>query len=379
MPEGPGTIRLTVLDDTTKQPLAGAPVVFTDSAGSQVVMSDAAGQASATVTGATDVTVIQAYQNVRYVQSILGARPGEDLRLVHVAYDLTKGAPVMVHFTPVAGTSFRACGPCSCEVAAAGADVVAIPMESYCQAPAVEITLVANDTSGIRYATASDVAYTMSSGGSVTFSSAPTMPGPTYTATFTNIPADVDSIVLDFDEGGERGSVFDPSGSATVQVQGWRRDDARFFTTLSHGDSEYQLDVADIGSSTSYELDMATAGLPWLGQPTFDAATRQITITPTAGAPGDLVETIVDYKSTDGAVVEWLVFTDTPGVVGLPAIPTTAADLTIGADGSPVTSARMYALDSVDGYAEAHLDPYALIDRLSPNSTGHYQYSGPVY
>jgi hypothetical protein len=373
-------IQLTVFDDRTKQPLVGAPVVFTDSTGSQVVMSNAAGQASATVTGATDVTVIQAYQNVRFVQSILGARPGDDLRLVHIAYDLTQGAPITVHFTPVAGTSFRACGPCGCKDAASGADVIAIPMDGYCQAPAVEITLVAKDSTGIRYATASDVAYTAASGGTATFSSSPTTPGLTYTALFTNIPADVDRIAFEYDGSGEVGTAYDPAGSTTVQVEAWRRGDARFFTTMSRGDYEYQLDVADIASSaTSYELDVMTSALPWLGQPTFDEATRSLTITPTAGGPGDLVETIVDYRATDGALVEWLVFTDTPGIVALPEVPTTAADLTIQPGSAAAPSARMYAHDSIDGYAEAHLDPYALVDHLSPNSTGHYQFSGPVY
>ncbi len=366
----PGQIRVTVLiarSSTEPEPVprVGDDIVFSDNTQTQVVQTDANGQATATVSGTATITHVQHLNSLTVVlESVFGVMPGEDILLRQPAADYTTHAAMMVNF-PQTGANYDICNACSC--ATSMTSPVSLEMFEHCQSNPDTITLFEFQSMQPTAYVSTTASYDRVSGGTATMP-AQLVPMEQHTGTFTNIPSRLTSIVFDFVAGRKqmRSTIMSPGASATTQVPGWSGMPARFSTTFldADGDGENQVAMMDVESATSaQEIDVGAFLLPWLNAPTFDRNTRTFAAPFSAGAAPDLFVGDVGYVNQNNMSLTWTLFAAAPGTFVLPDIPASVVDTTPGPTTFPLASYAI-AAESIDGYAEARLDPHRVWRQL---------------
>ena len=122
------------------------------------------------------------------------------------------------------------------------------------------------------------------------------------------------------------------------------------------------------GNGLTYGMDVGMTLLPFIGNPTFDAASQKImvpidTVGTTTDAP-DLFYADVTYRRTVNSVTTtyaWIVFGPAPGDVTLPALPAEVGDVMPQATDTITGSfAGMLESDAVAGWDAARPDVYSV-------------------
>ena len=148
----------------------------------------------------------------------------------------------------------------------------------------------------------------------------------------------------------------------------------------SGGNSEQIITQGIPGNSTTFGLDADATLLGWLGKPTLDVATGNVTMpydqSTTTKDASDISFVVLTYQrppAMDGGTTqgfEWIYFQQTPGNFTLPQLPPELGDVNPKAGDIPgnFTNSGAMEADSVNGYADARKDPFRLIDGLASPS-----------
>jgi hypothetical protein len=122
--------------------------------------------------------------------------------------------------------------------------------------------------------------------------------------------------------------------------------------------SGYQQWMRDVipGCATSYELDLATQLLPWIGVPTLDVDHGIVRVPFDGVGGGDYLQLAVSYQRDDH-YVNWAVIAPHAGDVLLPDLPGELADLMPRTGDVPGgTAAQLVDDDAIQGYDEARIN-----------------------
>jgi hypothetical protein len=126
------------------------------------------------------------------------------------------------------------------------------------------------------------------------------------------------------------------------------------------------------GGATTYGLDVGATLLPWLPQPSFDAANATLVIpvdtTGTSNAAPDAVRVAATYRRTD-TTFNWVVFAPAAKDIKLPTLPPELADIAPTDQDTVTVTSAMFEADTVMGYAAVRNDLNAAFRLYAATST----------
>ena len=360
---------------------ANVSVVFGNGSALQEVALGADGTAEADIAPDASITlVIRGSGSVAASMiSVLGAQPGDHLRLDFTNPDTSSAGAFTVAFTPLADPtlSYEAHGPCG--FAQTTTSPALLQMRNDCVTPTMDLLVVALDATStpVGYTHLPDVAFV--AGGSATLPAAFT-PAFAFDASFTDL-GEVASFFVErvvpastfgFDASGMvtvAGSAAS-FGSASVSGAAHATIETVFTATDATLGRQQIVDVID-GAAPSYALDVDARLLGWLGSASFEVTTEHMTIpvdtSHTSADPSDLTFTVFeDRRGSTGTTFAWTVFTATPAGFTLPPLPPDLSDLLPQA-GDAVTDINVISIESdgVAGYDVARQAPVALLGLLA--------------
>jgi hypothetical protein len=373
-----GTVRVTVLDPSgSGAPAVGANVVFLDPDGTLVkrVASDTAGKAEADVLPGASVTSI-VFVNTQYrLLTVLGAKPGDDLVLGTRNGDGSTAGTFTVNYPALAGaTSYGISSPCGATFfsapAAGGPPAPAqLTLFNSCKLDTMEIVVVPQGANGPLTSIAKPgVAFL--AGGTTTISG--NYQGlRTLTASYTNINPIITG--LNMSRGIPDGfgfvdtqSMTSPGATLALSSTGPQASTGQLLTVVGTATGSSQRVRQSIsGTAATYGLDLGATLLPWIGSPTYDAASRKLVVptdtTGTSAAKPDLFRIIASYARTDANNVttsfNWTLFGPDATDIVLPVLPPELGNIAPTAtDTVTVTSAQMFDADSVTSYDQIRND-----------------------
>jgi len=145
-----GAVTVTVIS-RDGGPMKGAAVVFTDAEGTQEKIAGDDGKTSATVLPGATVTAVSASDTLRYVDSVAGVKPGDDL-VLGTAYNEPQIGTFNVDLGFLdSGDTVAVYGPCDSSIAlgpkpqlAAGGQTVQLTMHPSCKQDTMDLLFVRN-------------------------------------------------------------------------------------------------------------------------------------------------------------------------------------------------------------------------------------------
>ena len=375
-----GLVSMTVFDQAgTGAVDVGVPVVFINPDGTLVatVATDSTGKASADVMPGASVTVVQANTstNNTVLQTVLGAQPGDNLR-IGVEVPGTAVGAFTVNFTPIAGVvnSYSVIGPCFPPAPATGGTAT-LMMFANCKLDTMDIVVIATSAAGVPLGFLEQTGVAFVAGGSTTIPAAALQPMATFNATYSNLPVEVTGVGLTRlvpDGFGLAASTnMTPTGTTlALSVLGAQPATALVRNLFQGpGRARQQLFQNLAGNVTTYGVDASTTLLPWLGTVTMDVTTGIVTepvsSAGTTGDTPDLAVLQVAYNRPAAVATttfRWLVFGPDAGNFTLPTMPAEVGAVNPSA-GDVVSSASNFIIesDSVANYDAIRATPYKLL------------------
>lgn len=373
-----GTVRVTVLDPSgSGAPAVGANVVFLDPDGTLVkrAATDTSGKAEADVLPGASVTSVILVNTQYQLFTVLGAKPGDDLVLGNKAADGSVAGTFTVTYPALAGaTSYVVTSPCNATSfpapAAGGPPAPAqITLFNSCKLDTMEIVVVPQGANGSLNSIAKPGVSFMA-GGSTTITG--NYQGlRTVTASYTNINPIITN--LDMARGipdafgfVDTQSMASPGSAVALSVTGPQASSGQFLTQVGTATGSIQRVRQTIsGTAATYGLDVGATLLPWLGSPSYDAASGKLLVptdtTGTSTAKPDLFRIVASYRRTDNnnvtTVFTWTLFGPEATDIVLPTLPPELGNISPTAtDTVAVTSAQMFDADSVTSYDQIRND-----------------------
>jgi hypothetical protein len=380
-PDAPtsGIIKATVLDiGSNNAPRANVPVVFVNPDGTVAAtkMTDIDGHVQATAAINGSVTAIWPNGTKYQVMTIFEAKPGDDL-LFGIGTDINAAAgSLMVTFPPIpnatATTSYTIYYPCG-HTNGTPATPIKLDLSATCTTDTFNIYVIASDSGMLSY---TDVLNVHLADGNVTMSNTWKSFNGSFSAQYTSIPADVTAIHMDWAAGGPPG--FFAVAGYTVGADGTPMNgiaSMKVGPVPSAGDRAvvqtkittklgFQLIGQRIKSTAAnYGLDVEKNLMPWMSPPTFDVASKKLSLPLTGGAvQPDVFYGAVQYKHVVGATtydVEWLMLGPSADKLILPPIPTDAADVLPAATETAMPE-QAYELETSDYSTWDEVRPHVL-------------------
>jgi hypothetical protein len=368
-----GTVKATVLDPGgTGAPAVGATVVFLDPDGTLVkrIATDAMGKANADLLPGGSVTSIALINNSSQIQTVLAVKPGDDLVLGIRNTDFTAAGTFTVNYPTFAGAaSYQIAGPCGVVFVSAPAagtpppTTATLSMDNSCKQNTMEIVVTPNDSTGTPIVGLSKSGVAFTNGGSTTLTGA-YQSLRSFTASYTNINSIVASMFMSRGAPDASGivtslSAAPPTASQVLNTSGAAASTARVTTRFTLATRSFQEVRQNLsGSAATYGLDATANLLPWINQPSFDAASGKLVIpldmTGTSNAQPDLFRTVASYRRTDANNVttafSWTLFSPQAGDVVLPHLPSEVSNVLPTSTDTVTVTAAMVEMDTVTGY-----------------------------
>jgi len=373
-----GTVKVTTYDPGGGGAVStGIPVLFIDTDGTLIrVASDTNGKAQADVLPGASVTAVWTTGTGTYeVETIRDIKPGDDL-VMALQRDNTNPGVFTVTFPPLSGASaYYVYGPCG-EVPANGTTATFSYLYSYCMQNPMNLMVVAYDQSYKPFQALPASGVTFSAGGSYTVSGAwQTLQ--TFNANFSDIPAIVTSLNMyrySPDAFSFGGNAYGNPTTGTLSVS----TGVPTITSTAHvatrvydnSGSDQQIIQAVAGNALTYNLDIGTSLLPWVGQPTFDPSTGSLSVPVTGSGTPDATAMQIRYNRSGGdagsTYVEWTVVGPDFADLTLPPLPADLADVAPQAgDQWYPFGAVMIELDDAAGYDDIRHDVLGLIGPIN--------------
>jgi len=369
-PAIPGTVHVTVLDPSgTGSPAVGASVVFVGPDGTLVkrTATDTAGQTAADVLPGSSVTAITLAGAAYQLQTVLEAKPGDDLVIGTKNLDATVVGTFAVKFStfPTA-TTFTALGPCGGNTVGPimGTANISLPisMYAYCKQDTMEIMVIGQDDAGNVIAVLDQTNVPYVNNGSVTMP-AQAVANRDFTGSYTNINPIIMTLtttraVPDSSGVSTSRAIQTPAATATMTFSGPVGATASVDTTVTSTTRSVQNVRQSIaGGAVSYGLDVGGTLLPWLATPSYDAATGTLRVpvdtTGTSTAKPDAFRITASYRRTDATATTlftWTLYASAPADIKLPALPQELANLAPTTTDTVAANALMLEADTLAGY-----------------------------
>jgi len=380
-----GTVHVTVLDPGgTGAPAVGANVVFLDPDGTLVkrAATDTAGKASADLLPGASVTSIALVNTTTQLQTVLGVKPGDDIVLGSKSADSAASGTFTVTYPAFAGAVgyeiAHPCGPNFVTQPATGAPpptTATLTFNNSCKLDSMEIVVTPTDANSVPLAVIGKQAVPFVSGGSTAITG--TYQGlRSFTASYTNLNPIIASMFMSRAVPDGNGittslSVTTPTASQVVNVSGALGTSARIasrFTLATRSFQEIRQTLS--GSAATYGLDCAANLLPWINQPSFDAAAGKLLVpldmTGTSSAKPDVIRVAATYRRTDtvtGATTafSWTLFAPEAGDIALPALPAEVGNVAPTSADTVTVTALMVEIDAIANYDALRNDINGLI------------------
>ena len=346
-----GVVTVTVLNtDQSGTPVQGVPVVFFDPDGTMVGKSDtdASGKASATVLPGANVTVVWPKSSTSYqIGTVYAIKPGDNLVVGFRNPAATDVATFQVTYDQYSGaTSYQIFGPCG----TADASNV-LHFQAGCKTDPFDLYVIAYDASG------NPIAFNAKNGqslaaGTVHLTSTSWSFVNQFTASYTNIPAQVTNISADhvagFPGGFDAGNSAAPTSTSlslamTAPTPGTYAWVSSNITGAAGSQQVVRQRIA--GAASSAGMDVTATILPWLSNATFDVASQSFAVTATGTGTYDVYLADVQYQRPSGSTsidYEWIVLGPTIGTITLPNLPSDVGGvnpLSTDTIGSPIALA----------------------------------------
>jgi hypothetical protein len=360
-----GPVVVTVLDPAGGGgPAIGATVVFIDPDGTLVkrATTDTVGKTTADVLPGASVTAI-ALLNARYeIETVTAVKPGDDLVIGVKKPDTTLAGMFTFSYPAFTGAAtYTVAYPCGTSPTDGPATSVTVPVRNDCRVEPMDIVVMPQDSNEQPLAASFKGEIPFVAGGTSTVTQA-YRNYVSFTASYTNIPASLSRVVITRwapdDYGFFSGVSRDNPPPTTVLT---------FMTPVSTGavpitqflrtPALQTLRQKILGSVQSYSIDVAATLLPWLGEPSYDAAARRLTIpvdaVGTSMARPDAFHVIASYRrNVAGTLTQynWKLYAPEPGDLTLPQLPQELADIAPRAGEQVVVGATMLEVDTVTGY-----------------------------
>jgi len=338
-----GAVTVTLLSrDGIASPVVGAKVVFTDGDGTREKTTGDDGKATATVLPGATVTAVSAYQDTtRYVDSIGGVKPGDDLVIGGGAE-----TPAIGTFTVDVGTLqtselmtiYGPCGSGSAQgpqpaLAGAGAgsggQTITLSMFASCKQDTMDLVAVDERDGTIQgYAVQKGVAY--SDGGSVSLT-AQFAPIDSLDAPISNVPAEVTSVAINAYYPNANGystynSLAPTDGKIGFALPITAASGGLVTTSSYDGANRVQSSYEQVApGTTQYAVDLGARLLAWVDAPSVDAAAGKVAVKLTGTATGDLEHVRFLFRR-NGVTYNWELWRAAAGDLALPTLPTDVTD-----------------------------------------------------
>ena len=378
-----GIVTVNVLDPTGNgAPAIGAPVIFIDAAQTQKVATGNDGKAMADVLEGASVTAVLDENGSTLVESILGVKPGDNLTLGDVNTNTDPPAGTFtVNFSGVTGQSYEVFGPCGEQFVNGPTSTVTLTMTQSCVQSKMDLLIIVNNAAGLAVGYAESPNITFNNGGSISMDTTNLKSFSTFDASYTNV-ANISSI--NFSREAPDGFGF-PS-SASGQVTGTTLPLSAGlspltgsalirtgFSEVNNSGAQQTLTQSIPGNATTFGLDVDTNLLGWLGVPTLDVASNNVTVvydqsmTSKDDTDISLTEFFINRPpATDAGAPQgfiWLVFAATPTSFTLPTLPVELGDLNPKAgDVVQIGITGAVESDGIAGYDIARQDPFSVIE-----------------
>jgi hypothetical protein len=360
-----GLVKVTVLDPSgTGAPAVGANVVFLDPDGTMVkkASTDTNGAAEASVLPGASVTSV-VLNNMSYqIQTVLAAKPGDNLVLGVKNGDGSMVGTLTVAFPSFTGaTSYVVVGPCG--TAPVAGSPATLTIFNSCKQAMAEIVVVPHDANGPMSSISKvNVPFVTTTSTTITGSYQGLR---TLTSSFTNINPLVTTLSMtraipDASGFASAESISTPGATAVMTVTGPQGVGGQLITTATIASRSLQNVRQNVsGMAATYGLDIGATLLPWINTATYDAAAGKIVIpidgTGTSNAKPDMVRIAASYRRTDANNVttffSWVMFAPEAVDLVLPALPPDLAGIKpTASDAVTITSAAMLEADTVSGY-----------------------------
>jgi hypothetical protein len=387
-----GTVHVTVLDPSgTGAPAVGASVVFLDPDGTLVkrAATDTGGKADADLLPGGSVTSVALQTSAYQIQSVLAVQPGDDLILGVKTPDtmaignVTVSFPAYTQVTPASYTVGGPCGTGSSFPPPAGGPPpasVTLSFNNTCKLDTMEIVVQANDGNGNPIAVIGKTGLPFVVNGTATVTGTYQAPR-TFTGSYTNVNANITSLGMTrtvpdgFGLSASPPIAAPPAATQVMTVAGVIGSSALIDTQLAIASRARQIVRQSIsGSAASYGLDLSTTLLPWLGTPTFDAASGKLLVptdpTGTTTAAPDLVRLAATYRRTDpvsGAQTSftWTVFSPVAADLVLPRLPPEVGSVMPTSTDTVTITGFSLESDAVAGYDAVRHDLNAAFFQLT--------------
>jgi hypothetical protein len=376
-----GTVRVTVFDPSgTGAPAVGANVVFLDPDGTLVerAQTDTAGRAEADVLPGASVTSV-VLNNMSYqLQTVLAARPGDDIVLGVKNGDTGTAGSFTVSFPAHAGaTSYAVADPCSIRAFPApttGAPPpVTLTISNHCRLNTMELVVIPQDASGPMASIAKNNVAFVNGGSTAITGSYQILRN--LTSSYTNINPNVTMLTAARATPDDFGfaiseTISTPGTTAVISLTGPQTTGGQLITTVGNATRALQLVRQSIsGMAATYGLDLGATLLPWIDTPTYDTSAGKVVIpvdaTGTSSAKPDLVRIAATYRRTDvnnvTTTFNWTLHAPEAVDIVLPQLPVELGGLNpTASDSVRITSAFLIEADSLAGYDAARSDPNAV-------------------
>lgn len=370
-PAIPGTVHVTVLDPSgTGAPAVGASVVFVGPDGTLVkwTATDTAGQTAADVLPGSSVTAITLAGAAYQLQTVLEAKPGDDLVIGTKNLDATAVGTFAVKFSTFStATTYTAVGPCG-----AGNTVgpimgnvtitLLISMYAYCKQDTMEIMVIGQDDAGTLVAVLDQTNVPYVNNGSITMP-VQVVAARNFTGSYTNINPIIMTLtttraVPDGSGVSTSKALSAPAATATMMFSGPVGATASVDTTVTSTTRSVQNVRQNIaGGAASYGLDVGGTLLPWLLTPSYDAATGTLRVprdtTGTSTAKPDAFRITASYRRTDATTTTlftWTLYAPDAADIKLPALPQELGNLAPTATDTVVANDLLLEADTLAGY-----------------------------
>ena len=382
---GHGIVMVNVLDPTGNgAPAIGAPVIFIDSAQTQKVATGNDGKAMADVLPGASVSVVLDENGNPFVETILGAKPGDNLTFGDVQNPTNPSAGTFtVNFPGVSGQSYEVFGPCGETFVNGPTSTATLQMSQSCVQSKMDLVIVVNNSAGIGIGYVEAPNITFNSGGSISMDTTQIVGFSQFNANFTNL-AGVGNVNLSREAPDGFGFPSSTGGQVTGQTLPLTANNsvltanALLRTSFSEvaGDGSFQSNTQSIpGNATTFGLDVDSVLLGWFESPSVDIPSNVVTVPydQSTTTKDDTDITFIDFEitrppATDAGgnqFIEWLVFQATPATFTLPQLPVEIGDVNPKA-GDTVNSFAIRGgaieSDGVAGYDVARQDPFAAFE-----------------
>jgi hypothetical protein len=355
--------------------VVGAPVVFIEADGTLVghPLTGTDGTASADVHTGASATAVIANTTSTYIITATGLQPNDNIILGPSAPPSMDLGTFSVSFPTYPGaTNYYVYGPCGST--SSSTSPITLSMRSDCKVDLMDLIVVPRDSANNDLAYLTKTGVPFATNGTTTVTGAYSNLAP-FTATLSGLDAmianvEVTRYVPDRFGFANSSSGAPMNGGLTLTAPGPAGAQALVETTLSRASNIRQTVQQGIaGNVQSYGLDASTTLLPWLAAPTFDLANHKVMLTTdTTGTTNDMPDVAfaeITYSRTvnsTGMSFDWLMFGATATDMTLPLLPVEVGDVMPKmTDTAPFIQAAMLEVDTLNGYADVHTDPFGKI------------------